>query len=383
MKASQQPSRHRETAVRSLMRRAELVRYWWEYRGRLKALLAVADPGNTVRLTPAERRDVRAFWSRYDINHINPDWYRLFKALTGVVDPRFVPEETFRTRLEPLLCRRDVSAAYHDKNQIDRLFADLPRPTTVLRNIYGGYADGDYRAVPRAEVMSRLASRPGPYFLKPAISGTGSGQNVARVEPGSDGLRIGASPLTLDEVERVYVQDFVVQDQVVQHEALGCLHPGSLNTLRVITLRFDGALHLLAVTLRMGNGSHVDNGHAGGLLCGVDLGTGRLGEFACDVQFRRFAAHPLSGLSFAGRVVPSFDGVKRLAMAAHERLPYFDVVSSDLAVRSDGSPCLIEVNTFGQGVEPHQFLQGRPLFGDRTPAVLSLVAGRGRAGWNQ
>ena len=39
--------------------------------------------------------------------------------------------------------------------------------------------------------------------------------------------------------------------------------------------------------------------------------------------------------------------------------------------------------TLGQGVEPHQFLKGTPLFGDETDEVLTLVAERARRGWNR
>jgi len=383
MKASELPRRHEETLVRKAMQRAELIRYWWEYRGRLRELLRVVDPGGSVCLDATERSAVRDYWARYGVSYVNPDWYRLFKALTGAVNPQFIPEETFRTRLEPFLCRRDVSAAYHDKNQMDRLLAELPRPRTILRNIYGAYADEQYQPIDRGAVMADLARRTGPHFLKPAISGTGSGHNVARVEFVPGGFRIGASTLSLEEIERAYVQDFVIQEAVRQHASLAKWHPASLNTVRLITLRLDDTTQPVAATLRVGNGSHVDNGHAGGLLCGVNLADGATTPFACDVFFRRFERHPLSGETFDGRVVVAFGAIKDLALQVHARLPYFDVLSCDIAVTEDGSPCLVEVNTFGQGTEPHQFLKGAPLFGDATDAMLSLVARRSQSGWNR
>ena len=383
MKPSELPSPHQDTAVRKAMRRAELIRYWWEYRGRLRALLRVVDPEGHVRLDGGERNAVRNYWRQFGVAHVNPDWYRLFKALTGAVDPRFIPEETFRTRIEPMLCRRDVSAAYHDKNQLDRLLPAVPRPRTILRNIYGAYADEHYRPIERAAVMSHLRDRSGPHFLKPAISGTGSGHNVARVEIEPAGFRIGQTMWSLEDVERTYVQDFVLQEGVRQHSSLAVWHPASLNTLRIITLRFGDRIRTVAATLRVGNGSHVDNGHAGGLLCGVSVADGATTKFAVDVCFRRFDRHPLSGEHFDGRVVLAFDAVKELALQVHARLPYFDVVSCDIALTEDRSPCLVEVNTFGQGVEPHQFLKGGPLFDADTDAVLALIARRAESGWNR
>jgi len=381
MKTADLPSRHQDTLVRKTLRRAELVRYWWEYRGRLATLLRHVENGRSVRLDARERHDIKRYWSGYGINYLNLDWFRLFKALNGSVDPRFVPEETFRTRLEPYLCRRDVSAAYHDKNQMDRVFADLPRPRTVLRNIYGAYFDERYKPLQRDAVPAHLATLKGPHFLKPAISGTGSGNNVARVKFHGADILFGQKALSLSDVERIYVLDFVIQQSVTQHASLADFHPGSLNTLRVITRRLDEHLRPIAATLRMGNGSHVDNGHAGGLLCGVSIDTGALSGFACDVLFRKYATHPLTAKGFSGTVV-AFSRIRELALSVHARLPYFDVLSCDIAVLDNGSPCLVEVNTFGQGVEPHQFLKGAPLFDVDTDRVLSLVASRARSGWS-
>ena len=375
------PSPLEVTLVRQGLNWAEVLRYRWEYMRRLRFVLAQVDPGGRVRVTRHERQRVREFHARHRMPRVAMAWYRLFKALTGRVDPRYVPEEVFRVLLEPMLCRRDVALGYHDKNQLDRLLPDVPRPRTVLRNIYGHYYDHDYRPVPHEGAAALLG--PGRYVLKPSITGTGSGRNVALVERTDKGFRIDGIALSLAEVERIYVQDFLVQDIVRQHSWTARFHPGSLNTLRVITLRLNGAIRPIAATLRMGNGSHVDNGHAGGLLCGVDLADARLTPFACDVLFRRHDAHPISGARFADQAVPSFEAVKSLAAWVHERMPYFDILSCDIALLEDGRPCLVEVNTFGQGVEPHQFLKGAPLFGDDTEAVLTLVADRRRAGWNR
>ena len=383
MKAATLPSPLPVTAARRGLGWAEVLRYRWEYLGRLRTLLAQVDPTGSVRLTHTERRRIREYWSRHDISFVSLSWYRLFKALTGRVDPRYIPEEVFRVQLEPMLCRRDVAPAYHDKNQLDRLFPDVGRPRTVLRNIYGNYFDRDYRPVARETVTTLLGAPEQEYILKPSISGTGSGHNVARVACDADGFRIGHTRLSLADVERIYLQDFLIQEVVHQHPVLAQYHPGSLNTLRVVTLRLRGAIDPIAATFRMGNGSHVDNGHAGGLLCGVDLDDARLTPFACDVFFRRFDRHPITGALFADTSIPSFDAIKDLAMLVHARLQYFDVVSCDIAVLDDGRPCLIEANTFGQGVEPHQFLKGAPLFGDKTHDVLALVAERRRMGWNR
>jgi hypothetical protein len=381
MKHSQTPQQHKPTLIRRCLTFAEHARYHLEYRRRLKALKRQGLVGRFSRLSRNESRSIRRFWSRHGVGWINLDWYRLFKTLVGEADPRFIPEEVFRVVLEPALCRRDVAMAYHDKNRLDSLFPDVPKPKTLLRNIYGRYFDGDYTRIDPVQAQ-RLLTQEDSCILKPAISGTGSGSNVALLYVDHGRALIEGSPCDLASIERIYVQDFLVQRCIRQHASLAVFHSQSLNTVRIITYRFQGEIYVLAATFRMGNGSYVDNGHAGGLLCGVNTETGELTSFAYDVSFRKYDQHPLSGIAFRHQAVFRFDRMKRLALGLHDRLNYFDVLSFDVCLLEDGSPCLIEINTFGQGVEPHQMLKGQPLFGTLTDAVLELVAHRRRIGWN-
>lgn len=368
--------------MRRLLNYAEQFRYAMEYRRRLGEIMARLPQARQYPLSYAARQEIRNYWRGYGINRVNLNWYRLYGALLGNSDPRMVPEEIFRVFIEPRLCRRDVASAYHDKNQLDKLFPEAARPAVVLRNIYGRYFDGDYALLSGSRLTDYLASIPGQYFLKPAISGTGSGHNVAKVVLNTRGFGVGQHWYTLAELEAIYVQDFLLQKPVRQHALLAAFHPASLNTIRIISLRFRDDLVPIAATFRMGNGSHVDNGHAGGLLCGVALDSGRLTSFAYNVMFQKFDRHPITGALFAGFVMPMFDQIKALAATLHGRLAYFDVVSFDIAIGEDGKPWLIEVNTFGQGVEPHQILKGGPLFGEYTDRVLELVKQRIESGWN-
>jgi hypothetical protein len=337
--------------------------------------------GRFSRLSRNESRTIRQFWSRHGIGWINLDWYRLFKTLIGEADPRFIPEEVFRLAIEPVLCRRDVAMAYHDKNRLDSLFPDVQKPKTLLRNIYGRYFDGEYNPVDATQAR-RLLAQEDNCILKPAIGGTGSGSNVALLRVDQGETLIDGQRFTLTDIERIYVQDFLVQQCIRQHPSLAVFHSQSLNTVRIITCRFHDEIHVLAATFRMGNGRHVDNGHAGGLLCGINIDTGALTSFAFDVNFRTYDQHPISGVAFRQRVVSGFDEIKRLALRLHDRLDYFDILSFDVCLLEDERPCLIEINTFGQGVEPHQMLKGQPLFGSLTNSVLELVVTRRRNGWN-
>ena len=83
MKLGDLPIRHQDSLIRKTLRRAELVRYWWEYRGRLATLIRGVEGGRSVHLDSRERQEIRRFWSHYGVSYVNPEWYRLFKALNG------------------------------------------------------------------------------------------------------------------------------------------------------------------------------------------------------------------------------------------------------------------------------------------------------------
>ena len=174
MKASELPRRHQETLVRKAMQRAELIRYWWEYRGRLRELLRVVDPGRAVRLN-ATAQQIRDHWTGYGVEYVNLDWYRLFKALTGR-QPAINPEGNVPHPIEPFLYRRDMSAAFHDKIQLDdasQSAATAHHPAEHLRCLLrrelsadcprrGGRASRDAHQVP----------------LPPAIAGSRKGSGT-------------------------------------------------------------------------------------------------------------------------------------------------------------------------------------------------------------
>ena len=383
MEHSHAPQKHKPTFVRRCLTFGERVRYHLEYRRRLKGFRRQALQGTFGHLSRGEANIIRAFWLGYGIKRINMDWYRLYKGLLGEADPRYIPEEVFRIDIEPILNRRDVAMAYHDKNRLNRLFPEISTPRVVLRNIYGRYFDGNYSPITMTAGYEAITAQDANYILKPAISGTGSGLNVILIRGEHGKLFIEDRPWNLADIERIYVQDFLLQEVVKQHSSLAVFHPGSLNTVRVITFRFEQVIHVLAAVLRMGNGSYVDNAHAGGLVCGIDVETGQLTSFAYDVPFTRYEQHPVSKVSFQRQTITGFNRIKMLARCLHERLDYFDVLAFDVCVCEDETPCLIEINTFGQAIEPFQILKGAPLFGALTEPILELVARRRREGWNR
>jgi glutathione synthase/RimK-type ligase-like ATP-grasp enzyme len=78
----------------------------------------------------------------------------------------------------------------------------------------------------------------------------------------------------------------------------------------------------------------------------VDIATGRLGrasDLGMDASLGWFSAHPDTGAIIEGRVLPSWEEAKRLAIKAHRAFADRTVVGWDIAILDDG-PILIEGN---------------------------------------
>ena len=163
-------------------------------------------------------------------------------------------------------------------------------------------------------------------------------------------------------VEKLYVKDFespaamldyiqqnklVVLEQVLkQHEDMARLHPASVNTMRILTDLVDDTVHIAYITVKMGRGGGVcDNSGQGGVLCRVDIESGRICSPATDDYFNVYDKHPDTGIVFQGYQLPMVDEAIELAKKAARKVPQVGHVGWDVAITPNG-PAIIEGNDF-------------------------------------
>ena len=165
--------------------------------------------------------------------------------------------------------------------------------------------------------------------------------------------------------------DYIIQEKVEQHHDIGRFHPSSLNTIRMMTLRFDSRISEISSILRLGvENSLIDNISQGGFAVGISS-DGRLSDIGNRNMMDDMTEHPQTGEVFKGSSIPSFEKVKEMAFQLHSILTHFNIISWDLTVNPKGDPVFIEANLMGQGLHHHQFYNG-PLFGDLTERILTL-----------
>ncbi|MBQ6272830.1 MAG: hypothetical protein IJK63_01245 [Oscillospiraceae bacterium] len=170
-------------------------------------------------------------------------------------------------------------------------------------------------------------------FIKRAFSWGGEGAYFADCYT-SD--RIKAEWEKLDE-------NSVIEERLENCEQIKRLHPGSLNTIKVVTLWINGRAEIQTALFRMGYNKPVDNVHLGGICALVDIDSGAVFTKAFDHRFQEYVAHPVTGEQIVGFLIPMWEEVKGLARKAAAVTPEMRYTSWDIAVTEKG-PVLIEGN---------------------------------------
>lgn len=184
-------------------------------------------------------------------------------------------------------------------------------------------------------------------FCKETEGECGMGIFILNIESGK--LYINGKEVMATELEqKIRGAEYLFQEIVEQHTDMKRLYPGSINTMRLVTVRSlkDNQLHIMPSILRVGsNGSYVDNTSQGGFAIGFDLKNGRLHEFGFQKpQFGlKSDKHPNSGIKFSDFTIPFYQKAVEAALHFHSMLRDIQSVGWDIAIGPEG-PIFIEGN---------------------------------------
>lgn len=295
-------------------------------------------------------------------------WHRCYASQNGIKKVNYIPEDIFYEIIEKSLNNCELADAYTDKNLLQKLFNEVSTPITILRIIHGRYYSAEYNLIGNTKIES-LFELQKKYVFKPTID-TYGGKGVV---VGQKSKIIDLIHEVMDKSNGQIHQNYIIQEYVEQHDALSILHPQSLNTLRIMTLRLGAKIYNISSLLRMGvNKNIADNVTSGGIVCGINK-NGNLKSFAYDISFNKYEIHPTTKIKFDGYQIPSYPIAVEFCKRLHEDLLHFDLISWDIAISSQSEPILIELNLYGQGINIHQFING-PLFGDLTEELLKTLS---------
>lgn len=148
-----------------------------------------------------------------------------------------------------------------------------------------------------------------------------------------------------------YAPELELEEIIVQHPAVDAIYPGSINTIRLVTIRGkSGKVYPFSAVFRIGNGKFVDNFNSGGMVAPVDVEKGIVLEKALDKDKNLFESHPFTGTPIKGFQFPDWDKVIEMVSEAAQIIPEVGYVGWDVCFTPNG-PCLVEGNQFpGNGL---------------------------------
>lgn len=279
----------------------------------------------TGRSRTAIFRDMKDCAVKYGAGYMD---YDLFEMYNLTAEQR----DTYLTRGR----NNALVAKYNDKAFFNEL-GDKIR----FNSRFAAFLHRDWVAVTgdnREQVMDFLA-RHSVFMAKPSEGSCGWGiEKLNRAEFDSldalyDTLVKKAPRLELEEL-------------ISQHPAVAAIYPGSINTVRMVTIRGkSGKVYLATAMFRIGNGKFVDNFNSGGMVAPMDPETGTVIDRALDKQKNLYENHPATGTPIKGFRFPDWEQARALVEQAAQVVPQMGYVGWDVCFTPEG-PCLVEGNQF-------------------------------------
>ena len=171
---------------------------------------------------------------------------------------------------------------------------------------------------------------------------------------------------SLDEVYEHINKDgtnFELEELIVQHPEVSKVYPGSINTVRVVTIvttkegksiltvpeeerkNVELVPHVICTYFRIGNGKFVDNFNSGGMVAPVDENTGVVSQVAIDKQKNVYEVHPQTGNKIKGFKFPYWEEALNMCKEATKVIPEMGYVGWDVCFTPNG-PVFVEGNEF-------------------------------------
>lgn len=345
--------------------------FFWEKIGRFRYVKKMAKMRAKVvgkgALNSDQKREIAKAWGN---KYNNSRYLKLYSNyLSSGKDHKladYIPDDYYMDKVEPFFNKPLIARKNEDKNLYDLFFGDITMPRTILRYVDGAFMDEAYNLMTKDNAL-KMCQQYDEVIVK-----------TASESGGGHGITFWNRNESLADLEKRIKKgdNMIVQELVKQHPEMSRLHESSINTLRIMTVMFEGQVHVMTHFVRMGvKGKRVDNVSSGGMLCGINR-DGTLFETGYDEHGKPYLSHPTSGTVFKGFKVPAYDKCIELVTKAAPRLSHFaKLISWDVAVTQDGEPLLIEANLTYCDIGIYQIACG-PVFGsgEIKDRILSTIA---------
>jgi hypothetical protein len=215
------------------------------------------------------------------------------------------------------------------------------------------WLDRPHHAVSQEQIdtILDLCREKGKLAMKPLASSYGMGFHVMAF--GGEGYRLDGKPVSEEQLKDLCrrLSNYLITEFVKQHPYADTLFPQATNTIRILSVRdYDAHECFIAKAVhRIGRLSTipVDNWSQGGLVCSIDIDSGRLGPGAAFPQHGSLIwhdCHPDTHARIAGTVVPHWSTVRSAVLKIANALAMVPYMGWDIVV-TEKSFKVLEINS--------------------------------------
>jgi len=291
-----------------------------------------------------------------------------YKAMLNKVNT--VHEKTKKSRISIFLdmteCARKYGAGYMDYDLFEMYnLTDKQRDTYITRgrnnNLIAKYNNKDYFHI--FENKDEFNEKFNKYLKRDWIKVNGTEKEkvlnfmekhkVFMAKPIDGGCGKGIEKIetknynSLNELYDYLTNNhnFELEEVIKQHDAVSAIYPGSINTIRVVTILKDKKPHVICAYFRIGNGKFVDNFNSGGMVAPIDEKTGIVQDKAIDKNKVLYEIHPQTGSRIKNFKFPYWEETINMCKEASKIVPEMAYVGWDVAITPEG-PVFVEANEF-------------------------------------
>lgn len=244
------------------------------------------------------------------------------------------------------------SIVLNDKMLFDKVLADH----TVTPKIFGKIKNGTiYLNNTMANICSLMDLLKTEQVLIIKKHNGGGGKGIYRVQYKDDMLVVNNNEISIDEFTNMIVdfEDYMISEHVKQADYSNRIYPGTINTIRVITMRDPETSEIFIPIAVHKFGSKktepADNVWRGGLTALVDVESGFIQKPALHHEKNKkiewVTAHPDTNETIEHVKIPNWDQVKESIIKIATKLDFLHYVGWDLVVTNDGIR-IIEGNNY-------------------------------------
>ena len=241
-------------------------------------------------------------------------------------------------------------------NKIIKDYVNIPKTYIIREN--GFFKDINNKIISNDDVI-KILKQEKSFFLKPISIGKGRG--IRRIDYKDNKFMINFKEVSLKELmsELCSKDNYFISERIKQNKYLDNIYNKTSNTIRLITIRDNDNVSILAAVQRIGTKETipVDNGSQGGLVANIDIDKGILSEARSLNNKNIYEKHPDSKNDIKGVIIPNWDKIKEEVMSVAYKLTDFKFIAWDILPTSS-SFSVIEANN-SSGVNIIQVFGGQ------------------------